>query len=250
VLRGDLDAVVVCALQKDPYQRYATVERLCEDVERWLGGEPVAVRRPRLQRRLPSLLRRRPRVTAATLACVAFLLGLTTIYTTRLSSERDRARVEAAKAARISSFILQVFEGADPEQARGRTVTARQLLDQGSREIGSGLEGQSLTEAELSLLLAEINDQMGAPERAVPLLERALELAQGSGATPEWKVRVMLRLARLYRARGEPAEADRLLALVHVLTGRAIGPDDEERVALLAGPGELRSPGDPSGRQQ
>jgi len=220
LLRGDLDAVVLCALQKSPLERYATVELLCEDLERWLRGEPVVARGHAFGYRVWSLLRRRFRVVAAAAASLLLVASLTILYTSRLSQERDRARAEAEKAKQISSFIVQVFQGANPERVQGRQVTARQLLDLGAQQIGSELEGQLLTQAELAALFAELNCRVGAPERAAPLLEQALDLAQTSGASAEWKAQVMRRLARLYRARGEPARADLLLAHARLLTGR------------------------------
>jgi serine/threonine-protein kinase len=241
VLRGDLDAVVLCALHKDPLARYATAELLCQDIERWLRGEPVAVRGHAFGSRIRSFLRRRLRVVAATAASLLLVAGVTMLYTGRLSRERDRARVEAEKAEQISSFIVQVFEGASPEQVQGRQVTARQLLDLGARQIGSDLEGRSWTQAEMSLLFAELNCRMGAPERAVPLLEQALDLARSSGASAEWKAQVMLRLARLYRARGEAARADLLLAHAQMLTARVPILDQAVIRTALTGSAEPRA---------
>src|SRR5262249_18518797 len=51
-LRGDLDSIVMMALHKDPTNRYASVERLSEDLSLYLRGFPVAARPPSVSHKL------------------------------------------------------------------------------------------------------------------------------------------------------------------------------------------------------
>ncbi len=73
-LRGDLDAIVLHALRKDPKMRYAKVADLAADVRRHLAHEPVLARRPTVAYRFRCLVRR-PAFRVATAAAVLLLLG-------------------------------------------------------------------------------------------------------------------------------------------------------------------------------
>jgi hypothetical protein len=76
-LRGDLDAVVLKAMRKEPAQRYASVAALAADLRRHLEGQPVAARRGSWRYRAGRLARRhRTAAIAASLTVVALLAGL------------------------------------------------------------------------------------------------------------------------------------------------------------------------------
>ncbi|MCB1057097.1 MAG: serine/threonine protein kinase, partial [Acidobacteria bacterium] len=111
-LRGDLDTVVVKALQTDPARRYRSVAELADDLERHLGGRPVRARPDSWHYRAGKLLRRHPWGVAATVAIagllVAFVVNLV-LQSERLRSERDRARAAEAEARGVSEFLLDIF---------------------------------------------------------------------------------------------------------------------------------------------
>ncbi|MCB9849581.1 MAG: protein kinase [Phycisphaerales bacterium] len=76
-LRGDIDAIVLTALRKDPTQRYASAEQLAEDIRRHLAGSPLLAKRPGiLSRTLRELRRRRrPLLTAIGGATIGIALA-------------------------------------------------------------------------------------------------------------------------------------------------------------------------------
>src|SRR5262249_28272742 len=104
-LRGDLDTIVAKALKKNAAERYVWVSGLSDDLWRFLRQEPITARADTLRYRAARFVRRHARAVAAAAAAVLILAGLTTFYTTRLASERDRAQREAAKAARVSEAL-------------------------------------------------------------------------------------------------------------------------------------------------
>src|SRR6185437_3462402 len=76
-LRGDLDNIVLMTLRLEPERRYATVDRLAEDIRRHLGHRPVAARRPTLRYRASMFVTRHKVGVAATmLTAVALIFGL------------------------------------------------------------------------------------------------------------------------------------------------------------------------------
>ena len=125
-LRGDLDNIVAKALKKRPDERYASVTAFADDLRRYLNREPVSARPDTVLYRTGKFLRRRARAVAAAAGVVALVAALTAVYTVRLASERDRARVEAAKSAKMSDLLAGLITAADPYASRDREPTIRE----------------------------------------------------------------------------------------------------------------------------
>ncbi|MEM7582960.1 MAG: serine/threonine-protein kinase [Acidobacteriota bacterium] len=170
-LSGDLDAIVLAALQRQPDRRYASIEPFAEDLRRYAEGLPVRARRPTLRYRTVKLLRSYRRTALAAAAVVAMLTTLVTFYTSRLASERNRARIEERKSDQVASFLRGLFENADP--ARGPQVTARELLDQGAARIETELADQPEARAELMDLMGSVYLDLGLTTEADPLLKQS-----------------------------------------------------------------------------
>jgi len=141
-LRGDLDWITMKALEKDRARRYDSCSALGADVA---ATSRIALFSPRLRRSptAPEKFVRRNRtavLAASAVVLMLFALAITmTVQTIRIAKERDRANREAAAAKSVSDFLAGLFKVSDPSEARGNTVTARQILDQGVRQIDSGL---------------------------------------------------------------------------------------------------------------
>jgi eukaryotic-like serine/threonine-protein kinase len=185
-LRGDLDAIVLKALRRDPAQRYASVRLLAEDLRAYLERRPVAARRgDRRYRALRFVQRHALAVALGTVAVLSLLvgLGLSLWQAEQARSQRDLARAEALKSATALEFMRELFDLADPEGARGRVVTARELLDRGAERIGSELRDQPAVRGDLLRAMGEAYLGLGLPAEAMPLLQEALALAEGDDAS-------------------------------------------------------------------
>ena len=98
-LRGDLDTIVAKALKKNASERYPSVTALADDIRRFVRQRQSA--REPIRWLSHRDLRPPPRGGVATFAVVVLLIaGLTTVHTSRLSAERDRAQRETAKLSR------------------------------------------------------------------------------------------------------------------------------------------------------
>jgi serine/threonine-protein kinase len=170
-LRGDLDLIVLRALQEEPARRYASAEALAADVRRHVAGLPVAVRGDALAYRARKFVRRhRAGVVAAALVLLSLLTGLLgTAWQAR------RAFGEAEKAAAVKDFLKSLFSAADPTQAQGRERTARELLEDGARRIETEFRDQPEVQSEVARLIASVYVQLGEYDRARALLEGDLE---------------------------------------------------------------------------
>ncbi len=108
-LRSDLDAITLRALHQDPEQRYASVQQLAEDLERYLAGMPVLATESSLRYRGAKFLRRHWKgVLAAGLVGLALLVGLlTTTWQMRVAqSERTRAQTRYQEVRQLANTLL------------------------------------------------------------------------------------------------------------------------------------------------
>jgi eukaryotic-like serine/threonine-protein kinase len=180
-LRGDLDNIVLMALRKEPGRRYASVALLSEDLRRHREQLPVAAQPDTLRYRARKFVSRHKAgvtVAAIGLATVLGLAATMTVQAVRLAHQRDEIRAERDKALKLTSLLEQVFAGSDPSEARGETLTAREILDKGAVRAMAELEDQPETQAALALVIGRVYQSLGLRTRARPLLQQSLALRQ------------------------------------------------------------------------
>ena len=97
-LRGDLDWIVLRAMEKDRTRRYPTSSELAADIERHLAGEPVLARPPSLTYRLSKvMIRYRVQFAAASTALVALIVALLVSLVFYFEAEAARSQAESAR---------------------------------------------------------------------------------------------------------------------------------------------------------
>lgn len=189
-LRGDLDWIVLKAIEKDRNRRYSSAQELAADLERHARNEAVLAGPPSWSYRTGRFVRRHRFgvAAAASLFLAAILFGFGMAWLARETAhERDRANAEAEIARRVTEFTAGLFELANPASVGASGISARELLDAGVRRL----------EAELS---------RERPETRAALLEAAGNAYRGLGEYVE--ARRLLREAvalRTERAANEPA---------------------------------------------
>lgn len=176
-LRGDLDAIILKALRKDPEQRYASVADFSADIHRHLERQPVVARRGGLRYRVGRFLRRHALVTASVLLAVSALATGMVIAL----HQRDLARMEATKSDRVLQFMVDNFRSADPGSNDGAPVTARQLLDRGSERITNELNDAPASRSQLLETIGTAYLGIGAIDQALGHLKQALEIREKLG---------------------------------------------------------------------
>jgi serine/threonine protein kinase/tetratricopeptide (TPR) repeat protein len=214
-LRGDLDWITMKALEKDKQRRYETANALAMDIRRHLDFEPVRACPPSRAYRMKKFARRnRVWVGASAFVLGAILLGIggTTTGMIRAVRAERHAQQEAEAARQVSDFLVDLFEVADPDQARGNIITAREILDTGSARVAADLADQPLTQARLMNTIGKVYRNLGLYEDAGPKLESALDLLRNTGgASPLIMATSMADLADLYIAQARYGAAEDML---------------------------------------
>jgi serine/threonine-protein kinase len=205
-LAGDLDAIVLKALRREPHRRYIGAGAVAEDLDRFLQGLPVAAR-PDGRRYRAGKFVRRHRVGIA----VAVSLLLSLVAGLAATTWQARAKtLEAQKAEAVKAFLISIFQGADPAQAAGRDITLRQVLDEGAGRVQRDLAGQPAVQGELLTVLAGVYAELGVTERAGALTDQAFDIHERlHGADSALAATNLRQKASLAVARGDADTADR-----------------------------------------
>ncbi|MFZ2053815.1 MAG: serine/threonine-protein kinase [Candidatus Aminicenantales bacterium] len=232
LLRGDLDWITMKAMAKDRTHRYSTASELAADIERYLRHEPVLAGPPSTVYRIRKYVRRHKLgVAAAAVVMLAVLIGTagTTIGLLRAVRAEKKAIEEAATAKRVSDFLVDLFQVSDPSEARGNTITAREILDKGAAQIDQGLEDQPTVRARLVETIGTVYRSLGLYEQAIKMLEKALEITRGLYGSDHLIVADALHnLGIVYDDLGRYEEAASLFRQSMEIREKKLGPDDPE----------------------
>ena len=165
IVRGELDWIVMKALEKDRARRYETANGLASDIQRYLNDETVHACPPSAAYRFKKFARRNKvalATTAAILLCLIAGITGTTWQAIRATAQRDRAaaleweaRTETARANAVLELVEEMLASADPEKARGKDYTVRELLDEFSAGLEDRLQGQPEVEATIRALIGK-----------------------------------------------------------------------------------------------
>ncbi len=210
VLKGEVDWVVMKCLEKDRTRRYETANALALDIERYLNDEPVLACPPSAGYRFQKFVRRhRAGVAAAAIAILAIVAGTSAavVGMIRARAAEAVAQREAATAEEVTDFLVGIFAEADPAQARGNEVTAREVLAQGAIAIESKLSDQPAVQARLQRAIGQVYGGLGLFDQAEPLVERALASQRASAASASMLAPTLIALGDVYYGQGRSDDA-------------------------------------------
>jgi len=207
-LRGDLDALIAKALAAAPEQRYASVQALADDVQRWLICAPLRVRRAGPLERLGKTWRRHWLGFSA-LTAVLLSLGLGFGATAWQASQ---TAVEARRAETIKNYLLDLIKTLDPRAADASQPEAamRRMLKARLAEIEHALPADTETAEQLLGLAATLQVYLGDARHASELAARRWDMLKqrlGPGASRSMGAGMALAWALLAEERGEAFEA-------------------------------------------
>lgn len=226
-LKGDLDNILLKALEKPVERRYASVDALALDVRAFLSGHPVSARAPRAGYLVGKFVARHRWVVATSVLGVAGLAtGLAvSVWQARAAERaRDEARQQAVELKRLTTDLVFRFGDALtrlPGGVKAQEATLKQTLgalDSTLRAAPDDVDIKALVASALARL-AEIqgSERQAAPARAAEAeatVNRALELGEdvwpakhGDWRFASWHVRTLTVKAQLLRGQGKPAEA-------------------------------------------
>ena len=266
LVRGDLDWIVMKAMEKDRTRRYETAKDLADDVGRHLRHEPVVASPPSAIYRFRKFIRRhRVGVLASVMVGVALLMGISLAAVGLVQANRARAdleierdasegaraneqahrvsaelsaveaRKQAAKSAAANQFLQDMLRSVDPRQAQGRVVTMRHVLDEAADKINGGsLSQQPEVEAAVRMTLGETYQALGRYDVAETHLSAARAIRDRVlGEEHPETLRSSRSLAGLLRVRGRFAEAESLLRRTAETQQRVLGEEDPDTLSSM-----------------
>jgi serine/threonine-protein kinase len=229
---------IAAAVDGNPLRRSGDALRIAErlralesrraerDAEREARREAEAARRALARGR-----RRRRLLAGAAALSLAFATAMA-LQARRIAQEAERANREAATAQRVADFLVGLFQVSDPGEARGSSVTAREILDRGAARIEAELAEAPLLKARLLAEVGRVYQKLGLYQASEHLLKGALgAIGERLEATDPLRLRILHELANTYWfwARWEEAEA----AYLQVVEGRtrSLGADHPDTLA-------------------
>jgi serine/threonine-protein kinase len=191
--RGELDWIVMKALEKDRNRRYETAGAFAEDVQRYLRDEAVQACPPSAWYRVRKFARRNKGPVLATSVILLCLIGgiigtswgmmqaIEAQDTIRAEvREKDRAKKDAEHqaliATSVSESLKQMLGSLDPDAAKGALYPARQLLDDYADNLEAKLGDLPEAAADLHAIIGRAYACLGDREKARRHLGRALLL--------------------------------------------------------------------------
>jgi serine/threonine protein kinase len=272
-VRGELDWIVMRALEKDRARRYESASAFAADVQRYLDDEPVEACPPSTGYRLRKIVWRNRRVLAMVGVIMGTLVAAAVASTwqaidansarlladERLENEKKarlladerlenqkKARKEAATESAIAHAVNRFLQddllrqvnrspdGAD-EAGRNPNLTVREALDRAAFTIGERFRDQPLVEAAIRLAMGEAYESLYLHTLAMPHLEKAVALRRASlGADHPDTLSSMVRLAQVAGVMGRSRDAVSLLEDVLNNYERLFGPDHATTLDTLS----------------
>lgn len=230
LLKGDLDWITMKALEKDRTRRYGTPSELAADIAHYLNNEPVKARPAGTAYRLRKYLRRHRLEATVAVGLVVLLAGFTAVQVMQVR----RATRERDRADRVTRFMSGMFKVSDPGEARGNSVTAREILDRASTEIDSSLARDPELQAQMMSVMGNVYKSLGLYGRAQSLLDRSVDTRRRIfGANDPQTLSSMDDLAWTLDRESRFAEAEKLQRETLELRRRRLGPEHPDTLQSI-----------------
>jgi tetratricopeptide (TPR) repeat protein/tRNA A-37 threonylcarbamoyl transferase component Bud32 len=173
-----------------------------------------------------SVRRRKKLLLFAAIGVLGLFALAMTLQTLRAVRAEISAREEAGTAKQVSEFLVNLFKVLDPSEARGNSITAREILDKGAEKIEAELRDQPLVQARLMDTMGNVYVSLGLYEKAKPLLEKALQLRESRLPANHPDVATALNnLALLYKNQGQYGTAEPLYQRALAIREKASATD-------------------------
>jgi serine/threonine protein kinase len=227
-LRGEMDWITMKALEKDRVRRYGTASELAADICRYLRNEPVAAGPATTTYRMKKYAARHRIALGAAAGLVLLLAGFTVTQAVELhqiKQERNRADRERDRATYITEFMTKMFKVSNPSEARGNTITAREILDKASRDVNSGLTKEPELQAQMMHVMGDVYDNLGLYPRAESLQRQSMEIRRRVlGPEHPDTLASMVSLGVVLSDEGHSAEAEKVYRDALDIQRRVLGP--------------------------
>jgi len=176
-LPGDIEAILMKALARDPAGRYSTVADLADDIRRFLSREPIRARPASRLYHARCFVRRHALGCAFAATMVLGLIGFAAAelaHARRFARERDAAQYERDRAVRVSTFMQNMIADLDPSHTGGPDISLRSVLDDAAARVETDLANDPLTAADTQLAIGQSYMALGLLVQAEAQFRSAL----------------------------------------------------------------------------
>ncbi|MGQ0799067.1 MAG: protein kinase domain-containing protein [Pseudomarimonas sp.] len=210
-LAGDVDTLVMKALETDRDRRYQSAGDFADDIERYLENRPILAR-PATATYLTGKFFRRHRIATAAAAVVLLSLlaavGVSLHFAIAEAQARREAVARAESNEAVSRFLIDMLTSADPERSLGNQLTLRQALDGAADSASATLSEQPAVQAQIKGTLATTYRSIGELDRAEKLYAEAFALTPQGNDEVSMDMRLGLLTTWLDAGRNDEALAE------------------------------------------
>ena len=172
-LKGDLDAIVLTALKRQPTERYQSAAALADDLDAYLTGQPVKAQPDSRTYRLKKFVaRNRLPVAAAAAVLVALGIGLGTALW-----QGNEARTQARRATALNTFVLGLIRTADPNASAQTKAADVAMLNTIEQRIDKEFNGSPDQLLQLRVTVGDAYKNRGENAAARRVFQRAVDEA-------------------------------------------------------------------------
>jgi serine/threonine protein kinase/Flp pilus assembly protein TadD len=250
-LRGDLDWIVLKALEKDRIRRYQTANALAADIQRHLSNEPVSAGPPSAAYRMRKFVRRHRVGVAVAASLIVVLLAFAVsvgVQARRVAREAERANraekaalQEAATAKSVLEFLqndllaqASASKQAGPDTKPDPNLTVRTALDRAAQGVPKKFERQPIVEASIRHTIGTTYQELGLYPEAQHQLELALNLRRRElGDTHQDTLATTNVLGDVYRLSGNYQQAESLLTTLVEVRRRVLGEEHPDTLSAM-----------------
>ncbi len=163
-------------------------------------------------------------------AIVATFFWIKAVKAEKIARQAEEsARNEAETSKQVSDFLVSIFKVSNPSEAKGKNITARELLDTGKRKIENELKNQPLVQARLMETMGTTYSGLGLYDEALPLLENSLKIREKLLKPDDILIaRSLHSLGMLYFFQGKYSEVEPLYKRSLEIREKTLGPNDPE----------------------
>lgn len=230
-LRGDLDVIVLKALEKSPEQRYQSVSALADDIERYLSDQAIVARPPTTMYQIRKFTKRNRILVGGVVGVfVALAAGLATTawQAYRARAAEKRALDESATNAEISRFLTDMFGSVSPE-LQGPDVRVVAVLKRAASEMNGAFGDQPRVAIALREALGNAYRSLTLYSDAEPQYQTGLDLARRElGPDARQTLRLQYGLAESLAHNGKVEQSMDLLRETLRSQERLFGKNDPE----------------------
>jgi tetratricopeptide (TPR) repeat protein len=206
-------------------------------------------------------------IAAASLTAFFITAGLAAFalqQRSRAIAERDIARQKTMTAERTVDFVESMFSVANPSEAKGQNITAREVLDRAARRMSQSLNEEPTVKAELTTTLSEVYGALGLFKQSDAMIQSTFRIAGRDGSTEARQLAVLgdaqFRLgnykeaiATLKRAlsiaRNDPRQTEELPSRILVRMSNAHALEGDTRAAAASASEAISASAEPNGKR-